>query len=309
MKRILLLLLLCIQVISFAQQITVLETSEVTALNGNESYYPKLNYDNSKLFFTTANFKGLYSLDLASGKTETITENPGAGYEFTFTDKNHVIYRINKFDESGLKRTQFLIDKNLEQNEEITLAEGKDLSTPQALNSDQLVYSVNGKISSSGNSSLSKNADALSVPAVFVENTKIVLWNNGTSKVLDPVEEGNYIWVSLSPDKTKILFTSAGKGTFISDLNGNILFELGYANAPKWSPDGNWILYMVDKDNGRQVTYSDIFITSFDGKNKYQLTKTENVFEMYPEWSQDMSIVVCHSDDGRIFMTKLKIEE
>ncbi len=309
MKRILLLFLLCIQMICFAQRISVVETTEVRVLNSNECYYPKLNQDNSKLFFTTANFKGLYSLDLASGKTETITENLGAGYEFTFTGKNHVIYRISQFDESGLKRNQFLIDKNLELNKEITLANGKDLSTPQALNSDQLVYSVNGKISSSGNSSLSKNADALSAPAVFVENTKIVLWNNGTSKVLDPVEDGNYIWVSLSPDKTKILFTSAGKGTFISDLNGKVLFELGYANAPKWSPDGKWVLYMVDKDNGRQVISSDIFISSIDGKTKYQITNTEDIFEMYPEWSYDMSTIVCHSYDGRIFMTKLKFEE
>jgi Tol biopolymer transport system component len=66
---------------------------------------------------------------------------------------------------------------------------------------------------------------------------------------------------------------------------------------------------MVDKDNGRQVTSSDIFIASFDGKTNYQITNTESVFEMYPEWSQDMSMVVCHSDDGRIFMTKLKFEE
>ncbi len=309
MKRLSVFLMLVVQMFIFAQQVSVLETTEVTKLSGGEFYYPKFSADNSKIYFTKSDYQGLYSLDLSSNKLETISKDLGAGYEFKVSEDNKVYYRVNKFNESGVRREQSIVKKDLTTNEEEIVTSGKDLSVPQLINSTNLVFSKNGSIERKNYSKVNNSVSAIQVPVVDVENTKIVLWTNGAMKLLDPVKDGNYIWVSLSPDKTKLLFTSAGKGTYISDLNGNILVNIGYANAPKWSPDGKWISYMVDKDNGRQVISSDLFIASADGELKFQVTNTEELFEMYPEWASDMSALVYHSDDGRIFMTKLKFEE
>jgi Tol biopolymer transport system component len=126
--------------------------------------------------------------------------------------------------------------------------------------------------------------------------------------ILAPLGEGNYIWPSVSPDGTKLLFTRAGKGTYFYDLQGNILANLGHANAPQWSPDGKWILFMKDYDNGTDVKSSDIFAYNLLNSQTTQLSDTKDIHEMYPQWSSDGQKVIFNSADGKIFLMELKAE-
>ena len=139
-------------------------------------------------------------------------------------------------------------------------------------------------------------------------NSNLVLYEDGNTVTLNLSEESRYLWASLSPDQSKILFTKAGEGTFISDLQGNILLELGNANAPHWSPDGNWIVYMDDKDNGYYYTASEIFVVSADGSKKYQITDTDHEIEMYPQWAPDMNGLIFHTITGIIKIAHLEVE-
>ena len=86
------------------------------------------------------------------------------------------------------------------------------------------------------------------------------------------------------------------------------LVELGYANAPVWSPNGNWVAYMVDKDDGHQITSSDIYVVSQDGSKKYQITKSVNEIEMYPQWAPDGNKLVFHTTNGKIKIAQLDVE-
>ena len=86
---------------------------------------------------------------------------------------------------------------------------------------------------------------------VSVDNQKILLTRDGQSTVLAPNgQDESYYWVSLSPDETKILYSTAHHGTCICDLQGNLLRSLGRLNAPKW----------LDNENvsGMQEHYSEI---------------------------------------------------
>lgn len=75
---------------------------------------------------------------------------------------------------------------------------------------------------------------------VSVENQKILLTRDGQSTVLAPNgQDESYYWVSLSPDQTQILYSTAHHGTCVCDLNGNVLRSLGRLNAPKWLDNEN----------------------------------------------------------------------
>lgn len=137
----------------------------------------------------------------------------------------------------------------------------------------------------------------------------LTLYENGKEKKMMPSGEGNYVWASLSPDGEKILYNKAGEGTFICDLNGKILAELGYANAPEWSPNGRWIAFMKDYDDGHFITESEIWIASADGKEFRQLTKTEDKIEMYPRWAPDNRALVFHDLSGTLYRMKLHVTE
>jgi len=143
---------------------------------------------------------------------------------------------------------------------------------------------------------------------IYIENRKIVLIKDGEKNLLEPFGKGIYIWPSLSPDGTKLLFTKGGKGTYISDLQGNILQEIGYANAPKWSTDGNWLVYMKDHDDGTDFTASDIFVYSVKDKKEYRITATDDRIEMYPSWNEEMTKIVFETTIGIIYIAEIEIK-
>lgn len=298
--------------VAFAQKLSVVETVRITDKSQGEFYFPKATPDGSKIFFTTSNYNGLWYYDLASKKVVSFTSEQGAGYEYAFSnDSKSVIYRVNNFSKSGMRASQTLFQKNIQTSQKQTLETGRELSTPKVLASNKIAYTANSRVVlKNDGTSLKKTAKTQTVSdaVVYIEDQKIVLYSNGSKKVLAPLGTGNYIWPSISPDGTKLLFTLAGKGTYVSDLQGKVLLKLGYANAPKWSPDGKWITYMVDKDNGLNVTGSDIYAVSADGARKYQLTSTNDLYEMHPEWTNDGNGIVFHSDEGNIYLMKLRID-
>ena len=87
---------------------------------------------------------------------------------------------------------------------------------------------------------LALSVTANAITTVHVENQKIVLTQNEHQTVLAPNgQEDSYYWLSLSPDGTRILYSSAHHGTCVCDLQGKLLHSLGRLNAPKWLDDNN----------------------------------------------------------------------
>ncbi|MCK5521182.1 MAG: hypothetical protein KAI81_08720 [Candidatus Marinimicrobia bacterium] len=127
---------------------------------------------------------------------------------------------------------------------------------------------------------------------------KLTLHKNNQEETFAPSGEGTYIWTSLSPDKSLILYTMPSKGTFISDLNGTILHELGHASAPQWSYDGNYIVYMKDSDDGHIITSSDIYIYSLKNASTLNISKNRNDILLYPFWAPDSYKIICSNDKG-----------
>ena len=311
MKKLLLtiIVLLTCSIMAIGQTISVLETKNITNISEGEFYHPKFSPDGSKIFFTQANYKGIYFVNLDDNTLIQLNNEVGAGYEFNFSQNNLIYYRTDSYV-NGRKYSSLKSIDVITKAVQLIVADKRFLSTPQYLGNNTISYTVNNKLQSFAQKNVKYKTQLTSEtkPYVEIENCKIAVDISGSKNILTPAGNGNYIWPSVAPDNSKLLFTVAGKGTYVSDLNGNILSDLGYANYPRWSPDGKWISYMVDKDNGLTVTSSDIYITSADGEKKFQITDTKDVFEMYPDWSPKGDQLVLNSYDGKIILIKLKIE-
>jgi len=295
--------------ISFSQTIEVLE-SKLLPLEDNTFALPQFSPDGSKLLFTQNGCKGLWIYNLKSRSLDQINDNAGAGYEPVFSDDgSQVIYRIDEyvhFRKYSMLAVQSLNDKSVEYLTEKT----RGLLPAMKLDNDRLLM-VSGKqmkTLSIDKMQLSKSLSSAG-KTTYIEDQKIVLVVDGEKSVLAPLGEGNYIWPSLSPDQSQLLFTKAGKGSYICDLKGNILTDLGQARAPKWSPDGNWIVYMLDKDDGHTITSSDIWAVYKDGKKQIQLTNSTDIAEMYPVWSPIMDKIAFDTADGKIGYLTITIGE
>ncbi len=127
-------------------------------------------------------------------------------------------------------------------------------------------------------------------------------------KKLSPIENKFYIWASLSPEENSILFTAAGDGTYVSDLEGNILYDVGYLNAPQWINE-NWVVGMDDEDDGEKVLSSDIIAVHLPSGKRFDLTQKSDIIAQYPKVSPEQNRIVYHSLNGDIYLMKIRIKE
>jgi hypothetical protein len=142
---------------------------------------------------------------------------------------------------------------------------------------------------------------------IVIEDLVPVLYAGAERKPLRPNGEGYYIWVSLSPDKSKIVYNFQGLNTFVCNREGRILFDAGRINAPKWLND-NIIIGMDDKDDGHRVVSSEIVYYSLPAEKRRYLTDTGTLSEMYPfPVSGGKKLAFC-TDEGDIYMMKIRVK-
>jgi Tol biopolymer transport system component len=287
-----------------SQSIKVLRIEQLTTVKDGEFVVSAVSPDAKSILASEPGFKGLYSIDVSLKKIIKISGSPGAGYEPCFSpDGSSVYFRSDEFVNS--KKYSSLFKINLTSKEtEIIEDKSRDLSSPVAINK-RIVYSIGGRkmervISQSG--SKSESTDIY----VVLENLKPVLYINGIGKRVLPNGEGNYIWVSLSPDKTKLLYNFQGTCTYICNLDGSIIANAGRLDAPKWLND-DIIVGMDDKDDGYRVISSDIIGFSLLTKQKTALTSTSGKAEMYPFPFPGGDKIAFQTNEGELFIMYLNI--
>ena len=95
--------------------------------------------------------------------------------------------------------------------------------------------------------------------------------------------------------------------TYISDLDGKVLYSIGRLHAAKWL-NNNIIIGMDDKDDGDVVTGSEIVSFSLASRERKVLTSSATRHEMYPFPFPDGKRLACQTPDGKIFIMKLRIK-
>ena len=299
---------------AFGQNIEVLENKIIIQKESNRVYsFPKFSPDGEKVLFTSAGYNGLWLFDVNTKAINQLNNTIGAGYEPVFSnDGKEVIFRHEKL----LKRRRYfsIASQKINSLKSIDLIKDeREISTPKIMSDKVFVYKKDGNqvaIEYKDNNAVC----LLAKPTIedvnaFCENSTLYLEKDGKRTALTPAGEGHYIWGSISPNKDKILFTLAGKGTYVCDLAGNIELKLQNANSPKWSPDGNWIVFMDDKDDGHIIISSEIKATHLKSQKTFSLTSSNDKIEMYPSWSPKGDAIIYHTLSGNIELLKIKIQE
>ncbi|MDD5582330.1 MAG: hypothetical protein PHS99_03840 [Candidatus Marinimicrobia bacterium] len=269
-------------------------------------YYPKFSPDGTRLLMTKEQFVGLWEFDLRTGQTLLISNAPGAGYEPVYSkDRDRIYYLQDTFEKGRRYRSLMEYHRNTK-GSQVLIEKERLLTHPLQVTDHGVITRTQSKVLLVGKDTKSENPQTR---FVHTFENRLTLYENGKERELYPSGRGNYVWASLSPTGDKILYHKAGEGTFICDLQENILAEFGYANAPVWSPNGQWIAYMKDYDDGHFITESEIWISSVDGKESAPLTNTKDIIEMYPQWSPDSKALTFHDLSGHIYIMKLHVTE
>lgn len=249
------------------------------------------------IYLTTSGFDGIWEYSLSMGTLRQITDDKRLGFEFSISpDERQLAYRRTSTDATTHERLQEIVLVNLTDLTSTLLESGETVSTPTFVK-NRVVYTVEGRTKN-----LSSQINLNQSSIIGIENTKIALNSSGKKVLLDPLKGGSYVWPSLSPDGKRIVAYEMEAGTFICNLDGKVLSRLGRRDSPAWTRDGKWIVFMRDADDGHDITSSEIWCISTDGKTLCPITQTDAVIELYPDCSPTENTIVCTSLTGEVFL-------
>ena len=254
------------------------------------------------ILLTTSTHRGLKKFDLATGETTTLTEAEGAGYGATVTaDGKTIVYRETSFTPQHLKMTA------LKSISTVTGAKRELAPAQRMLQGYRLDGNAAAVISKGKMRVRSLNgAKIVATPPTLslTQNHQMQLTRNGKTTLLAPNGKNvRYIWPSLSPDGTKVLYYVSGVGCFVCDLNGNNVKLMGQLRAAKWY-DNTTIVGMNDQDNGEYVTSSSIIAKTLSGAEQ-KLTSDE-IIAQYPQVSPSSRKIAFETPAGEAYIINLQ---
>jgi len=288
-----------------AQEIRAAKTRKLAGHAGGEHFLSAVSPDGRKILLSDRGYRGISLLDIKTGIITPVNDLPGAGFEPCFTGDGHfIIFKADDF--MGVRKLSSVLSYEMATGETRTLLPKIRNLTAPAVSGGRIFCLSEGLMMSSGAGTAELKSTATTDTVLLLENLTPVINLNGNKKTLTPNGKGSYIWASLSPDKTRIVYYFAGKGTFISDLEGRILYAPGKISAPKWL-NNQIIIGMDDSDDGHIVTGSEIVCFSLGSNETTFLTSTDSRIEMYPFPLPDGKNLVFQTSEGEIFLMKLRI--
>lgn len=296
------LVLLFLALISFqivtAQEVEVVSTEKISSTTEGGYFHPVFSPTSDYLLCTDMNYKGLKQIKLDDGKISKLTDAQGAGYRVVISaDGTSVMYR----------EVQLINNRKFTALKQMTLTNGalselisptRETFTP-AFSGNAPFFVKSAKL----------NHKSVTVsklkPLIQIEDSKMVIYNQSNRYVLTPNGESeSYIWPSFSPDGTKIVYTVAGKGTFVYTIDGKNILSLGKLSAPKWL-NNNFVIGMDDKYFGQELISSELIVVSVDGKNRKILATDKAI---YPDPSGDGRKIAYSNNEGQLFILNINIK-
>ena len=306
MKKLVLTLAAVAALTAQAQQFEVVSTQQLS-VGVEDIFHPKFTPDGNSLLVSSAGYDGIGIIDLKTQKYQKITDMRGAGWMPAISEDGKTLVVRQKDDEI---QGNSLYSINLNTLERTAILQKADHFNQVSFVNGKVSVGLQGKVTTK---QVTRPISAVQLPnEVFVaeEDLKIAVYNNGRRIELDPLKgqygswDPQYCWVSLSPDKSKILFHCANN-SFVCDLNGKNVVNLGEMNCPQWRGNTHVIGHNEDHD-GYYLAKGEIFIISANGKNLQQLSTSSSEIKTFPAVSADGSKIAFHTEDGKLYLMTIK---
>jgi len=253
MRRLFLALAMSLSVLA-AMAAGVKPGSEKTLLDSC-GFFPQLTPDGQWLLFSPTEGTSLLLKNLNTGVVMTVATTGYPGFDAILGDDGKVYYVTQQRKKHNLVyRTGHCYDPVTRKDKVVLKAQHGRVQPLRAtrgivINGEHQIYRSD------------KHVGAWA----YTRGDKLYLVDDaGTTRELQPVKGSNgYLWAALSPDGTRVLFEAASKGTYVCDLNGKVLTELGEFLMPCWY-NNDYIIAMSNVGNVR-LSGSRIWLLSADG--------------------------------------------
>ncbi|NQV16032.1 PD40 domain-containing protein [bacterium] len=267
---------------------------------------PQWSPEGDRVAATGSNYTGLYLIDFPTGNSTQISEAYSAGYGFAWShDGSKIASRISSFD--NMRRTHTLVSFNVDDASMEILSEPRSMmvGVPLWSSTDSHLYlTYADKLESF---SVLNSPSVISEPLIYVNDGNMILRAaDGLSETSLFSGQDRISSYALSPDGSLIVYSSSGQNLWIANSNGTNLKNLGAGIAPSWSPDSQWITFMVTHDDGHSILEADLYVINTKGQSRTNITNTPGQLEMHPKWSPDASWIVFDTEgQGQLFVQQV----
>lgn len=278
---------------------------------GQHFLQPIWSPDGQKIAAAGKNYRGIWVMSAEGDNLQAISNDRGAGFKFAWsTDSREIVARTQRH--VFRRKVNAIKVFNLETNTSKILKEYKSavLSSPKWTPDNRMIYfqTRNGLDFIPSGRSAERVANADSARAIFYHRDGQFVLTDRTGKEIAKIKPvpGNYLNAVLSPDAKKIAFEVLGGNMYVVNIDDSQLVDLGRGERPAWSPDSEWLTYVIPTDDGHRMLTSDIYVIRIDGTGKTKLTDTPELLEMNPAWSPDgQYIAFDERNSGRIYKIKV----
>lgn len=215
-----------------AADISAIYTKKVDV--GCDAHHPTLSPNGEVVLFTSEDYTGLKSFNLSTQEKNVIDQSPKAGFSPRFTaDGNEVVYRTS-LKEDGVSRSDVKRYSFVSKNKTQLMKHSKDVINTPSLVADTYAYA-------------------------FAKKQAMEVSINGVKREINPIEYGyRYLWPSLSPSATKLVFNEVYSGLFVSNADGTqAKFLASRGEYPCWVGD-KFVVALSTKDDGYVITSAKI---------------------------------------------------
>lgn len=243
-----------------AQTITL---ADARVLVDSCAYFPQFSSDAAWLLYSNTEASALYLKDLTTGKVTTVADEGMPGFDARFAPDGSVYYvaqslqpgnyvyrQVYRYDPSTGSRTSILGPRHGVVD----------------------IIPTTAGIAIEGEGSRCIVGDGQGTYA-FTRRSRLYVVRDNRTTVTSPAGEcAGYLWPSVSPDGTMVMFEASGKGLYVCSLDGEVLHRLPPASMPVWL-DNSHIVAMTNTNFGAQrINGTYLYVTNLDGTQVQPLT-------------------------------------
>jgi Tol biopolymer transport system component len=282
---------------------------------GGEGRYfmnPRWSPDGAKLAFTETRYRGLWVINSDGSGLRQVSEEEAAGFGFEWSsDSQALLARVAKFENNRRYNAVKVFDLASNTTQQLTDYRTFMPGLPHWSPANDKVYMFNREqleVFESGKPAPVAAATQSSGAIHFLKEGRIALGNLATLQyqTFAPLPEQEYLNLVLAPDRSKVAFEVKGGNLHVMNIDGSGLIDLGPGHRPQWSPQSDYLVYMIAGDDGHQFLASDIYLIKSDGSEKTNLTNTEDRLEMNPSWGPGNRVAFDVMEEGEIYVMELE---
>ena len=262
----------------------------------NEEYaYPQFSDSDNQLLLQKTGHRGIFIYDFNSDSVNCITpEDEEKIIQANWSpDGKHLICRTRSLVEKIAPHKIELISIETKNTMELYSAAQIPALPRFTADNSQIYFPYKNKLEilTSGLNSKKKSNDNM---MIYCENDKFSLMKNNVKSITDKIneKEKRIIRAEISNDSKNILLKSIGGGIRIYHIDEDTYTNIGPGQAPKWGYEDKYIVYCKVEDDGHDFTSSEIWIYDLEKDINFQLTKTNDMMELDPDWSADGRYIV-----------------